>query len=424
MSVNLGGQLFRLSKVLYMAGGVLIFLGIFTPLPFFVLATFGAILMYIGSSIDRKEKIEEIESEITEEDEDVEEIRKPENVMELLQVDQIELEFGYGIIPLADIKQGGDLLDRVVMIRRQIATELGAVVPIVRLRDNIQLGPNEYIVKIKGTDVAKGTIMHGHYLAINQGFVDSEISGIETVEPAFNLPALWITEDQREEAEAKGYMVVDAPSLMATHLTEVIKNHLGELLTRQDIQLLVNKVKESAPALIEELVPKLMNLGEIQKVLANLLNEGISIRDLITVFETLADYATITKDPDMLTEYVRQGLSRPISRKYFEDGVNKVVTIDANLEQLIFKNIQSTEHGTYVAIDQNIVQKMLESVGRETAKFLAYGKNPIILASPVVRTHFKKMTEAYYKNLVVLSYSEVEPSIEIQSIGMVSIDEN
>lgn len=241
----------------------------------------------MSAVMTQKQAVAEIEEEAENADMEAKEVRKPENVVSLLQVDPIELEFGYGIIPLADVNQGGDLLDRVVMIRRQVALELGTIVPIIRLRDNIQLNPNQYIIKIKGIQVSEGEILFDHYMAMNPGFVEEEISGIPTFEPSFHLPAIWITENQRERAESLGYTVVDPPSIIATHLTEVIKSHIAELLTRQDTQNLINNLKENNPTLVEELVPKLMGVGEIQKVLQNLLAEGISIRDLLTILNLL-----------------------------------------------------------------------------------------------------------------------------------------
>ena len=278
-------QLFGIPRVLYIVGSVLVFLGIFTPLNPVLFIALGLVFIIAGKNISKNIGEENIEEEVQQAETEAEEIRKPENVVSLLQVDPIELEFGYGIIPLADVNQGGDLLDRVVMIRRQIALELGTVVPIIRLRDNIQLNPNQYIIKIKGVQVTEGEILFDHYMAMNPGYVEEEITGIPTFEPSFHLPAIWITEAQRERAESLGYTVVDAPSIIATHLTEVIRSHIAELLTRQDVQNLVNNLKESNPVLVDELTPKLLGLGEIQKVLQNLLREGISIRDLLSIFE-------------------------------------------------------------------------------------------------------------------------------------------
>ena len=313
-------QLFSIPKVLYMVGGSMVFLGIFTPLPFFIFCPYGLAFLATAAVIRKKTQVEEIEAEASIEETSAEEIRRPENVTSLLHVDFIELEFGYGIIPLADVNQGGDLLDRVVMIRRQIALEFGCVVPTIRLRDNIQLNPNQYVIKIKGIPVSDGEILFDHYMAMNPGYVEEEITGIPTFEPSYHLPAIWITESQRERAESYGYTVVDPPSIIATHLTQVISAHLDELLTRQDVQNLINNMQEANQTLIGELVPKLLGVGEIQKVLQNLLREGISILDLVTIFETLADYAPTTRDTDVLTEYVRQSLKRAISNKYFPNG--------------------------------------------------------------------------------------------------------
>ena len=338
-----------------------------------------------------------------------------------MQVDPIELEFGYGIIPLADANQGGDLLDRVVMIRRQIALELGTVVPIIRLRDNIQLNPNQYIIKIKGIQTSMGEILVDHYMAMNPGYVEEEITGIPTTEPAFQLPAIWITEGQRERAESVGYTVVDPPSIIATHLTEVIRQHIAELLTRQDVQSLVDNLKESNPSIVEELVPKLLGLGEIQKVLQNLLSEGISIRDLLTIFESLADHATATRDTDLLTEYVRQSLKRAISNKYFAgSNMVSVLTLDPKLEQDIMASVKQSEQGAYITLDPERIRAMLDNLKKGISKLEEMGASPIVLTSPIVRMYFKKLTEDYYRDLVVVSYNEVESDVELQSVGMVS----
>ena len=319
------------------------------------------------------------------------------------------------------MNQGGDLLDRVVMIRRQIALELGTVVPIIRLRDNIQLNPNQYIIKIKGIQVSEGEILFDHYMAMNPGYVEEEITGIPTFEPSFHLPAIWITEGQRERAESLGYTVVDPPSIIATHLTEIIRQHISELLTRQDVQNLVNNLKDTNPSLVEELTPKLLGLGEIQKVLQNLLKEGISIRDLLTIFETLADYAPSTRDTDILTEYVRQSLKRAISSKFFPaNETTSVVTLDPKLEQEIMASVKQSENGAYLTLDPEKTKAIMKSVGDETAKLENLGKNPIIVTSPIVRMYFKRLTEDYYRDLIVISYNEIENNVELQSVGMVT----
>ena len=414
-------QLFGIPKVLYMVGAVLAFLGLVTPLNPLIFVILGIIFIVCGRMIASTIEVAGIEAETDMEEDTADEIRKPENVNSLLQVDPIELEFGYGIIPLADVNQGGDLLDRVVMIRRQIALELGTVVPIIRLRDNIQLNPNQYIIKIKGIQVSEGEILFDHYMAMNPGFVEEEISGIPTFEPSFHLPAIWITENQRERAESEGYTVVDPPSIIATHLTEIIRQYLADLLTRQDVQNLVNNVKETNPSLVDELVPKLLGLGDIQKVLQNLLKEGISVRDLVTIFETLADHAASTRDTDILTEYVRQSLKRAISNKYFPmNETTSVVTLDPGLEQEIMGSVKQTEQGAYLTLDPEKTKTIMASVESEVGKLEKLGKNPIVITSPIVRMYFKRLTEDYYKDLVVVSYNEIDSNVELQSVGMVT----
>lgn len=407
--------------VLYIVAGILIILGVFTPMGLTVTLPIAILWFVLATKQANKQRIDEVEEDIATEDVLADEMRKPENVMSLLQVDPIKLEFGYGIIPLADVNQGGDLLDRVVMIRRQIALELGTIVPVIRLRDNIQLPPNTYSIKIKEIEVARGEILFDHYMAMNPGYVEETIDGIETKEPAFGLPALWITEAQREKAETRGYTVVDCPSIMATHLTEVIKAHLSELLSRQDVQTLLDHVAETHSSLISELTPKLLGLGEIQKVLANLLAEGISIRDLVTICEVLADYAPTIRDTDVLTEYVRQGLARAISKKIFNNELNQVITLDPSVEQLIMDNVQHTEQGAYVALDPATLQQMIQNLKSEINKLTSIGLSPVILTSPVVRIYFKHLTMQYLPDLTVISYNEIAQDVEIQSIGMVSV---
>ena len=415
------GQLFSIDRVLLMVGVALAALGILTTLPIYIFVPFGLVLVILSQKVKAKAGEAKIEEEVEKEETEAQEIRKPENVVSLLNVDPIELEFGYGIIPLADVNQGGDLLDRVVMIRRQIALELGAVVPIIRLRDNIQLNPNQYIIKIKGIQVSEGEILFDHYMAMNPGYVEEEITGIPTFEPSFHLPAIWITEGQRERAESLGYTVVDPPSIIATHLTEVIRQHIAELLTRQDVQNLINNIKDNNSALVDELVPKLLSIGEIQKVLQNLLSEGISIRDLVTIFETLADHASVTRDTDILTEYVRQSLKRAISGKYFSPNeVTNVITLDPAVEQEIMGAVKNTEQGSYLALDPERVKKIIGSLTEQLKKLEDMGRNPIIMTSPIGRLYFKKLASDYFKDIIVISYNEVESNVELQSVGMVT----
>jgi flagellar biosynthesis protein FlhA len=412
-------QLFDSPRVLFISAGACILL---TPiLRQWSLLFMAGGLIYLGIIIKNRSKKVSKEEELKVEQQEVEEIRKPENVVSLLQVDPIELEFGYAIIPLADKNQGGDLLDRVVMIRRQLALELGVVVPVIRLRDNIQLSPNQYIIKIKGVEVASGELMLDHFMAMNPGTADEEIKGIPTVEPAFGLPAIWITESMRDKAEVLGYTVVDAPSIVATHMTEIIRRYIHELLGRQDVQTLVDNVRATYPAIVDELIPKIMTLGEIQKVLANLLREGVSIRDMVTILETLADFAPVTRDPDMLTEYVRQALGRAISKSYLSSNNSEVITLDPKIEQMILDSVQKSEAGSYMAMEPSVSSKIISSAAKLSEKMAQSGKQPVILASPIVRLYFKRLTEHAIPGLVVLSYNELDPTLEVNAVGMVSI---
>jgi flagellar biosynthesis protein FlhA len=419
LSDDLRKQILYNPKVFFIASGFCILLAI--PLSTVPFISLGVAFAILGIRLMRKQEDVEKQEEIEIEESEVEEIRKPENVINLLQVDPIELEFGYGIIPLADVNQGGDLLDRVVMIRRQLALELGMIVPIIRLRDNIQLSPNEYVIKIKGVEITTGELVLDHYMAMNSGFVEEEIDGIKTTEPAFGLPAVWINETQRDRAEMLGYTVVDPPSIIATHLTEVIKRHAHELTGRQEVQTIIEKVKENYPAIVDELVPKIMTIGEIQKVIANLLKEDVSIRDIVTILETLADYAPVTHDTDMLTEYVRQALGRAISKKFIKDKKSTVITLDPRLEQVIMDSVQKTENGAYLTLEPGIINKIINSLSSQVQRLMQLGQQPIVLASPIVRLYFRRLTEQSIPGLVVLSYNELDPNIEVQSAGVVSI---
>ncbi|ABW19044.1 flagellar biosynthesis protein FlhA [Alkaliphilus oremlandii] len=421
---NLGNdlinQLFNSHKTMFIISGVSVVFALagLPRIPFIILAMG---FFYLGNKMKKKSAKEEIDIIPDEIAETADEKRKPENVLPLLNVDPIELEFGYGIIPLADTSQGGDLFDRLVMIRRQCALELGIIVPMFRLRDNIQLEPNHYVIKIKGVEITSGEIMFDHYLAMNPGMAEGELEGIDTVEPAFGLPAKWINEQEREKAEIFGYTVVDPPSIIATHLTEVVKKHAYELLGRQDVKKLIDNVKESHPALVEELIPSQMALGEIQKVLCNLLKEGVSIRDMVTILETLADYSNMTRDTDMLTEYVRQSLSRSITKQFISHQPAKVITLDQQLEQKIMESIQQTERGTYIAMEPDLTQSILNNLSYQLQKLINLGEQPIIITAPIVRLYLKRLTEQLTSDLIVLSYNEVDPSVEIQSVGMVRI---
>ncbi|WP_243643870.1 flagellar biosynthesis protein FlhA [Paenibacillus pinisoli] len=421
LSEDLTSQLFKYPKMLYIAAGTIAVLGL-TPIG--VLSTWPfAIILAVGAYYMQKKQAKQLEQdEMLVEEQQIEEVRSPESVISLLQVDPIEFEFGYGLIPLADTQQGGDLLDRIIMIRRQCALELGLVVPVIRIRDNIQLKPNEYVIKIKGNTVARGDLLLNHYLAMSPGFEDDSVVGIETMEPAFGLPAIWIDEAMKERAELSGYTVVDPPSVVATHLTEIIKRHAHELIGRQEAKMLVENVKESYPALIDELIPSILTVGDVQKVLAKLLKEKISIRDLVTIFETLADHGHYTKDPDILTEYVRQALSRQITQQFSPGGDTlRVITVGPQLEKKIAESVQQTDQGSYIALDPISTQQIYQKLNEHVSRQIQSGQQPIVLASPTIRMYLRQIIERTMQEVPVLSYSELEPNIEIQSVGVVNL---
>jgi flagellar biosynthesis protein FlhA len=349
--------------------------------------------------------------------------KEDEKVEDYLHVDPMELEIGYGLIPLVDVKQGGDLLDRISLIRRQLASDLGIIIPPIRIRDNIQLKPNQYRIKIRTILVGQGELMSGAYLAMNPGTAAKKIRGIQTTEPAFGLPAIWITESQKETAEMAGYTVVELPAVLATHLTELIKRHAYELLTRQDVRHLLDNVKETNAAVVEELVPAVLPLGDIHKVLQNLLREKVSIRDLPHILETLADIAPKNKNSDVLTEYVRNGLAAQICDSYKnENGIISVVTIDPNLEAKLEGCIEETTAGFRLTLSPQDAGRILETIGVQAKNVKAKGETPVIICSPTIRSQFKRLTETNFPDLVVLSYNEIQPGVEIRSAGMVSLD--
>ncbi|MBO8171001.1 MAG: flagellar biosynthesis protein FlhA [Bacillaceae bacterium] len=416
-------QIFAYPRLLFVTAGVVVFLGIFTPIGPLRTFPIAAIIAFGGYRLQKNIEKQAADMQQDVEEQEIEEVKNPESVTGLLNVDPIEFEFGYGLIPLADSNQGGDLLDRVIMIRRQFALEMGLVVPVVRIRDNIQLKPNQYIIKIKGNQVAEGEILLDHYLAMSPGTDDdSSITGIETVEPAFGLPALWVTEEMKEKAEMAGYTVVDPPSVVATHLTEVIKRHAHELLDRQSTQNLIDNIKEASPTVVEELIPNLLGVGDVQKVLQKLLKEKVSIRDLNTILETLADQANFTRDPNVLTEYVRQALSRQITQQYTEPGQPlRVITAGAGLEKKISEHVQQTEQGSYLAMDPETTQHIQKALHEQVENISRSGLQPVILCSPAIRMYLKQVVEMILPDVPVISYNELEPHVEVQSVGVVNV---
>ncbi|WP_459841638.1 flagellar biosynthesis protein FlhA [Halanaerocella petrolearia] len=415
-------QLFNQPKALGLVAGVLFLLGILTPLPIFPFVGLALLFAGLGYVLYDATQVSEEEEDFVEEEE-TEEYREEESMSDLLQVDPMEVEVGYNLIPLVVPEQGGDLLDRVSMIRRQCALELGIIIPPIRIRDNMQLEPNSYCVNLRGIEIASYEIEVDRYLAMDSGMVTQEVEGIETKEPAFDLPALWVSEDEKERAEMAGYTIVDPPSVMATHLTELVKDHAHELLGRQEVQELIDNVKEDYPAVVDELVPDLLSIGQIQKVLQNLLKERVSVRDLVSILEVLADQAQNTQDTDILTEYVRQdALSRQISEKYKDDQGNLyVITLDSQIEETVSNSIEQTEQGSYIALDPNIAQQIYNSLSQVMEQVASQGYDPVVLTSPVVRFHFKELTEQVASNLTVLSFNELESDVNVQNIGTVRI---
>ncbi|GAB6173439.1 flagellar biosynthesis protein FlhA [Paradesulfitobacterium aromaticivorans] len=417
---DLAKQLLRTPKALYITAGVLILLALLglPPLPMFLVA--GG-LITIGVITQRSSKAQVVQESAAARETAIEESKKPENIMGLLHVDHMELELGYALIALVDPQQGGDLLDRIVLIRRQIAGDMGFIVPVIRVRDNMNLSPNQYVIKIRGAEIAGGELIADHYMAMSGGLDDDSIPGTPTKEPAFGLEAKWINSGYREQAELAGYTVVDAPTVLATHLTEVIKNQSWEILNRQDVKTLVDNAKEKAPAVVEEVLESL-NLGQIQKILSNLLRERVSIRDMVNILEVLADFAPSTKDIDRLTEHARQALARQIVQPLLGKDKNLyVLTLDPQIEQKILDSIQPSDYGTYLALDPSLMQELLLSLSREVEKMMLKGYNPVVVCAPLVRINLKRLSERQLPHLIVLSYNELVPGVQVQAVGMVVI---
>lgn len=421
LSADVVSQMTQYPKLLYVAAGTIFLLGL-TPINFFLTTSIALLLALSGYMMQRTPEptMEEEEEEIDETE--TSHLRSPENVVSLINLDPIEFEFGYALIPLADASQGGDLLERIIMIRRQLAIEIGMVIPVVRIRDNIQLNPNEYRLKIKGNEVARGELMLDHYLAMAPDMEDDGIEGIDTKEPAFGLPAKWITEEYKDEAELSGYTVVDPPSVVSTHITEVIKRHAHVLLGREETKQLIDHLKESHPILVEEVTPEPLAIGDVQKVLAKLLREKVSIRNLPVIFETLADFAKMTNDTDLLAEYVRQALSSQITKQYAkEDNTMTVITVSGSVEKLIAENIQQTEHGNYLSLDPEKQQEIIINIQKEVEKLQLREETAIVLCSPAIRMYLKQLLERFLPDVVVLSYNELEPDVQVQSVGVVNV---
>lgn len=421
MGSDFAKQFLKYPKAVYLSALTIFFFGLIPGLPhipFIMLSIFIGGSLYLFTRKKKVSKVKEIEDRKKQKAE-----VGPEPVEHLLLVDPLEVEVGYGLISLVDREQGGEFLDRVRSIRRQFALEMGLVIPPIHIRDNLQIKSTEYQILLKGVKIAGAELMVNHYLIMDPGDSTRKIEGIETKEPAFNLPAVWIPEGKKEEAKLAGYTVVDSVTVMATHLTEVLRKHASELLGRQEVQNLLDNLSKPYPKAVEELTPNLLSLGAVLKVLQNLLQEQISIKDILTIVETLADYAPLTKDPELLTEYVRHKLSRSIISPYIgEDGVLELITMAQDVEDLLLKGIQKTEHGSYLSIDPKVANPIITSIKKEAEKAMAKNVQPILMTSPAIRRHLKKMVEYFVPSLMVLSQSELLSDIRFKSIGEVNLD--
>lgn len=428
LNVDLTNQIKSQPIVLIISGVVILLMAAIPGFPWPQILIMSAAFIVFGIRLLKANKDysvmenEQIEKEQEREPASEEEyFRNIDNIYELIQVDPIEMEVGYSLIPLVDESSGGNFIDRVVMFRRQFAQEIGMVVPSVRLRDNGYLNPNEYAIKLKGEEVAKGEILVEYYLALDPGNLTGEVDGIETIEPAYGIPSRWITKDKKELAEIYGYTVIDSLSVLITHLSEVIKVHAHELLSRQDLNQLLNNVRKTNESLVEEVVPGIVSYGNLQKILGNLLREGIPIKDLETILETISDYGTSVKDTEMLTEYVRQSLKRTITRKWSEGGQIRVITLSTDVEKLIINAISKNDKGSYLSIDPELMQKMVSQLIEQISKLKAEISIPIILTSPFVRGYFRKLLDQFYPKAVVLSFNEIDNSVQIQALGNIAI---
>lgn len=419
--------------VLLIAGMVMIVMMLIPGFPTFVCLILGVLLIVAAVLLDRnKKKMAQLElaQRAKEEQREMEKatnadndyFRDIDNVFKLLNVEPIEMEFGYSLLRLVDEKSGGNFIERVVIFRKQFALDMGMVIPSVRMTDNPEINPNQYIIKIKGEEVARGEILVDHYLALDSGDITAQVEGIDTVEPAFGLPAKWISEDKKIMADVAGYTLIDPVSVMITHWSEIMKRYAHEILSRQDVNTMIENIKKTNPIIVEDLIPKVISVGYLQKVLSNLLKEGIPIRDLETILETLGDHANVLKDMDIVTEYVRQALKRTITRRFAEANSLRVITLDTQIEDMIVSSVKKSDQGSYLAMAPDIIQQIVGATNREIDKIKDVIPTVIILTSPVVRIYFKKLTDQFIPNITVLSYSEIDATAQIQAIGNISLN--
>ncbi|NLT47064.1 MAG: flagellar biosynthesis protein FlhA [Clostridiales bacterium] len=432
LNEDVKNQFLSQPKVLLISGCVILTMCFIPGAPVIQIAILGIGLILLGialirTSNEKKRKDEEAQEEmsrlVADESDEVDYYRNIDNVYSLLGVEPIEMEFGYSLLPLVDEGSGGSFIDRIVIFRKQFAMDMGVVVPTVRLRDNGLINPNQYLIKIKGEEVARGEVLVDYYLALDPGNSTGTIEGIDTIEPAYEIPAKWISENEREMAEIYGYTVIDSVSVIVTHLSEVIRRHIHELVSRQDINVLLQNVSKTNPTIVEDVIPAILSLSDLQKVLINLLKEGIPVRDMESILETLGEHGTTIKDTDMLTEYVRQRLKRTITRKYTDGSSIKVVTLDQEIENTILNSAKKSEYGTYLAIEPQAVQQIVEGVTEQVSKLRELVSQPVVLTSPVVRIYFKKLIEQFIPNLTVLSFNEIDANIQIQGIGVIHAKE-
>lgn len=420
-------QFTKQPMVLMIAGAVMPFLILigFPPIQVLLIAVtlVGGGLIIYRMEKRQTEEVPEAPAVMEEVTSEVDYYKNLDNVYALLTVDPICIEVGYSLLPLVDQNSGGRFMDRIVMLRKQFADELGIVIPPVRMRDSSQINPNQYEVKLKGETVAIGEVLVDHYLALAPGALapDDEIDGIDTVEPAFGMPAKWISDDKRVKAEMAGYTLIDATSVIVTHLSELIRAHAYELLTRQEVKKMLENLKKTNPTIVEETVPSVISQNELQKVLRNLLRESVPISDMETILETLADYAPTVKDSDILTEYVRQALKRTITHRFSEAGQLKVLSLDSEIENKIINSVKKMEGGAYLALDPAIIQKIVASTTKKVEEMRQMVQVPIILTSPIVRVYYKKMLDQFCPNVVVLSFNDVDSSVQIQSLGVIAL---
>ncbi|MGC9196519.1 MAG: flagellar biosynthesis protein FlhA [Syntrophobacteraceae bacterium] len=407
-------------RPLYITGTMLLLLGIVPGFPAIPLMLVGSSMFFLGRHVSKK--LQEERDKPKPAEQDPAKKTGPKSDMPPL-LDVLELELGYGLIPLVDETHNGDLLQRIKAIRQQLGLEYGIVVPSLHVRDNLQLKPSEYKLLLKGNPVGRGEIMVGHYLALSTGDNQVELKGVATRDPAFDLPAVWIPENRREEASRAGYTVIDPSTVVATHLTELFKKYADQMLTRQTVQQLIDNLALHQPKLVDELVPNLLSPGIIQKVLQNLVREGVTVRDLQTICETLADYGAVTKDPDVLTEYVRQALARTITRPYETEGQKfPVLSLQQTLEERLSRGIQKSDHGSFLSLDPGFLQQFIQATSDEVKRAISLGHRPVLLCSPMIRRHLKKLLERFLPDVAVISHNELSNTLEIRSVGIIRMD--